>query len=301
MLKLCDYFRKEKKTGDIGIEIEAEFGPRYPSSSLVPSAWGIKTDGSLALNGREFYLLKPIKIEDVPARTKKICELINGDDFDLIKNSPRTGVHVHVNVGDYSLLEYATAITSYWLIENLLMYYCGDGLRTGNNYCWRLTDVEGAVGNIVDAFDSPDPFYVDGIRYLSQNITCTRNYCSVEYRGMRGTTDHEVISTWAKALHELHKGARSFPDPDKLFEWYEATDCADILETFFAHAELEGFVQQLRDIPNYETLMRESLDMVEQFAVGMNWNRWSQRIESSWNPPVVADSWGYTNSRTSTT
>lgn len=289
MLKLCEYFRRDRKIGDIGIEIEAEFGARFPSTGNMPVTWGIKNDGSLVLNGREFYLLKPIKIEDVPAKVKKICEVVNSEDFDLIKDSPRTGVHVHVNVGDYGLLEYSTAITAYWLIENLMMHYCGDGVRPGNNYCWRLQDVEEAVDFITETFNAHEPFYVDGVRYLSQNLQATRQYCSVEYRGMRGTTDHEVISTWAKALHQLHKGARTFADPSKLFEWYENAPSDEVLSTFFP--DMEDFVEQLKAIPNYLELMNETLDIVEQFAVGRNWARWLKAIEDRRGSPVIEADW----------
>lgn len=283
MFRICDYVNRTLVSGDVGIEIETEFRNEEIYNHSHPPGWSRKSDGSLRYLGLEWVSKGAFALGDVPTRVKKLCEFVNRPVYSIIPGSPRTSVHVHVNVGDLSPLQTITAATAYWLLENLLIKHCGEETREGHNYCQRLTDVEAAVEMLLNDLKSQRPFFGQMInfRYVSQNMSSIAKHSTIEYRGMRGLTDPDIISDWAISVHNLSRKALEFESPDKLFEWYERTPVASILDRLFP---LDSFKTALKTIPNWEGLMADNIDLVDSLAYAQDWPRWAKKIEDTYGP-----------------
>ena len=300
MLTLCRMLGNSRTIGRVGVEIEAEFmeATSAPGLSHTPSGWQSKNDGSLRYTGREFCTVRPWDLESIETKVKKLCDVLNEERFSLIKDSPRAGVHVHLNVCDYGINEYFCSVLGYWLLEDLLIKFCGEETRAGNLYCMRVSDTESIVTQIFNALKSSSSSTLFSRqpwshRYYSQNLSSLKSKTSIEYRGMRGTTDHTIINTWIRALCAIHDKSKAFKTPDKLFSWYEdkaLNNPDDLLGTLFE----ESFVETLKGIEGYGDLVKTNLDLLDQFAFAhKDWETWQKKVEESLIPLTISspDEW----------
>lgn len=276
MLKLCRHLQMHEIPGDVGIEIEVEYRSAAPHSNNMPSGWQVKGDGSLRFLGKEFVTRNPIRISEVRDKVAAIMREASSPAYDPIINSPRSGVHVHVNVSSRNLLEIYNNITAYWLLENLFIKYCGEDTREGNNFCLRLCDSEGTLDSFIrDMKSTPFMALSTEIRYMSQNISSILKHLSLEYRGMRGTMDPEIITEWTEALWALSVSSATFPSPAHLFEVYENSDPEGILRVLLPGQN--SFIENLKRIPNWNSVMFETLDILDRFVYAVNWDAFKRK------------------------
>ena len=205
--------------GKVGIEIEAE-GLNLPRMSVNPDflkTWKIERDGSLrGEDNAEYVLRKPCQFDEVGGVLNLIEEAArqNGSTID---ESIRAGVHVHLNIQNYTPLELLTFITTYYILEDLFVHWCGKE-RVGNHFCLRAADAEYVVGKILETCQKKDwrVLNTENIRYTSLNLTSMFKYGSVEFRSMRSTGDLGEIHMWAMLIEQLEKGARKFGNPKEV-------------------------------------------------------------------------------------
>lgn len=194
-------FGRKAVAGDVGIEVEAEFVGTIPH--IETKTWQTKEDGSLRNGGREFVLIRPIAMKDVPAA---LTELRNGLEGTRTRMSSRTSVHMHINVTKMSLEEVTRVWATYFLYENLLVATQNE-TRQGNLFCLRGKDAEVNVRACAEVVRSsfeawPENFGRD-YRYAAMNIQPITNFGSLEFRFLGGTTDTEFLDFWAKLLYNL--------------------------------------------------------------------------------------------------
>lgn len=192
--------------GLFGVEIECEGERLQP---VTDANWNTVDDGSL--RGRfpdsrcEWVMAKPMSEARTIQALEKLIEFqrANRAKFDF---SFRTSTHVHVNVQDLEWEEYLAMIYTYLLIEEPLMDFCGEG-RKCNRFCLRLQDSEEIVDIISNMIyvgeRSIKAIRENDLRYAAINIGATRKYGSLEFRGMRGTLDINILKPWIKALGNL--------------------------------------------------------------------------------------------------
>lgn len=207
-----------KSEGDVGIEIECEGNNLHILNTLC---WKSEDDGSLRgeyPNSRAEYILKkPIPIDAVRGAMKEFHDHLPNAKFDF---SFRTSCHVHVNIQQLEYQELLAFMYAYLLIEEPMMQYCGQ-TRIGNRFCLRYADAEG-LGDILYKMFSSDYQALrqiprDVYRYAAMNVDAIDKYGSLEFRGMRGTADTDIIVTWSKALVNLREFSQKLGNPTEVF------------------------------------------------------------------------------------
>jgi hypothetical protein len=207
--------------GDVGIEIEVEGEHLKP---IEDDYWRTEDDGSL--RGRfpfersEYVLRSPIKISKVEEALTVLKEHQRDAELNF---SFRCSVHVHINIGMLThsqLLAYLYLVS---LLEEPLMSFCGEE-RKGNRFCLRISDAE-AYAEVLGSLFSHGPLELmhinaNKVRYSAINIASIPKYGSLEFRGMRGNLDVDVIVAWCQTLYRLREYARKLDNPLNVYEEY---------------------------------------------------------------------------------
>lgn len=173
----------------IGIEVEVE---NYQGGNgNLNRAWAQIEDGSLRNNGVEF-ITKPIKAIHAPACLQYLMHSYLNTD---VCYSPRTSVHIHLNVQDLVLSQVQDIIMLYAVFEKLFYKYAGRG-RQKNIYCVPMSDCD-LMPHLTDRGH-------DRLRtwskYTGLNVLTISNYGTIEFRHMHGTNDVEKLSTWINLI-----------------------------------------------------------------------------------------------------
>ena len=260
------------KQGTVGIEIEVEGKTELPF--IEDSTWTSKKEDSLRYYGMEYINTKPMKLEGKKEKIKKLCDKIN--EFEVIKDSPRTSVHVHVNVSNYDVLHIYNAMCAFWIFESLLAAYCGED-REGNLFCLRLKDAESVIDYIIRDAESKTPFanLTDKVRYAGLNTNAVRKFGSLEIRLHGGSTDPDVIDEWSTEMATLIKNAGAWTNPEKLFDSLVALDKRTFMSRFFS----DKFCKKLREVPNWTDMIDESAAMVCVLAYYHDWDKWIEEVK----------------------
>lgn len=250
-------------TGEIGVEVEVE-GGNLPAA--IPSYWRADKDNSLRGESREYVLSKPAPRDKVHNYLKYLKKRLEANNA-VVVDSPRTSVHVHINVSELNMIQLYTFMTLYFLFEDILTEYAGEG-RVGNLFCLSAKDAEFTVDWLVKAAiaqnwnDNPD-----GMRYSSLNVCAVRKFNSLEFRALRGTVDPDVIFEWITLLLALKDAAKKYETP------------CDVVEAF----SIQGPVDYLREIfpENYDKFQRfksinkdsmwESCRLAQEIGYAVDW------------------------------
>ena len=211
--------RAEPVKGLFGIEIEAE---GKGMKAIDTAFWQSEDDGSL--RGRfpdtriEWVLKKPIVLEKVMPALKELTEL---QKTAKINFSFRTSVHVHVNMHELTHPQVLNVIYTYLLLEEPLLSFCGEE-RKANRFCLRLKDAEGLMEDLQKVFIGGEGALFgiapNAIRYASINLEALKKYGSMEFRGMRGTMDVNIIHTWVEILNKIREYSMKMDDVEAIHQ-----------------------------------------------------------------------------------
>lgn len=208
MSMMHELLAKKPLKGDIGLEIECE-GKGF--KELKTAVWTSHDDGSLRgvyPDTRVEYVINgPVPLETLPSALAELKELTNG----CVPNfSFRTSVHAHVNVLNINENQLLNYIYTYLLLEEPLINFCGNS-RKGNRFCLRLQDADYMLTYMKQLFQRRVYKVVDfegeDMRYAAINLAAVAKYGSIEFRGMKGTFDFEIIKTWCTALVSIRNYA----------------------------------------------------------------------------------------------
>lgn len=183
----------------IGIEVEVE-NTNFKNGIPDGSPWQEKGDGSLRNNGYEF-VSKPIYAHDAPSALQQLLVDILGEDCHF---SPRTSVHIHLNVQDLTQAQVTDLVLVYLLFEKLFYRFAGKG-RHRSIFCvpiqdTGLADFLGSHGCINHAWEK-----YTGLNLcpIVGNRDGVHAYGTVEFRHMHGTFDVEKLSIWIDLITSL--------------------------------------------------------------------------------------------------
>jgi hypothetical protein len=275
-LTLNNYYRFGDKKWPIGIELECEFEDG-PGPEINNKLWVSKPEGSLRYHGMEYVNPNPITVEMKRKTIEMLLKLIG--DRKVIKDSPRTSIHVHTNILRHTPIQIWTACVAYWTIENLLFKYCGED-REGNLFCLRLCDAEGVLDTVYKDLKGKLPFQMlagDHVRYGGLNINAIKKFGSLEFRGMRGAVDLDVMDTWSTEVHNIVTNSKTYEHPEHLMDSYFKMDKRDFLKSLMS----EGFVDQLTKLDkNWRDLVDNNVGLVMQLAYFHDWNKWQTKLEA---------------------
>lgn len=274
MLTLKDYHNLVVPNGDLGIEIEVEFERGHrPAEVDVVGSWRVTHDDSLN-NGYEYVSRQPFKEgADKLEKIKALSEYLNG--FRIVQ-APNTSVHVHRNVCNFTPLEIWNSLTTYWLIEEPLITYCGAG-RKGNMFCLSLTDAEAIIKYAQEDLKARQPFSTltkAKCKYGGQALHCLASMGSIEYRTLRGTTDPHIINTWSSLVYHISERARRFKDPSDVLDKY-AEFGPDI---FLDNILPASFVGTFKIDKDYKDKMKKSALFLCELAYYHDWDAWQKKL-----------------------
>lgn len=212
--------KKKVVEGLFGIEVEVE-GKHLPKEDF--SNWELDfNEGSLRDGGLEYLFKKPLDykeaLEEIEVLERYILREGGKPEF-----SPRTSVHVHVNVTDLTFNQMCNFLFLSFLFENNLAHFCGD-LRKGNPFCITGKSAEGVYDALEGVFTEKKvlgKLAEKNYRYGFINLASTSKYGSVEFRGMYGTFDRVVLGKWLSTLEMLkeYSKEREFVSPLSIIEY----------------------------------------------------------------------------------
>ena len=211
-MKLREFLELRKTDGMFGVELEIE-GKNLPDN--LPAAWRLTQDGSLRGNfptqAAEYVMIKPMSLASANLNIKRLTDHLQEVGAKPLF-SHRTSLHVHVNCQELTWDEYSAFLYTSLLMERVLLNFCGQS-RVGNRFCLRVTDAEGYLDDLRRLFRNGFRYFITGggnvnkIKYSSINVAPSKEYGSVEFRGMRGTVDRQVITAWIEALNSIRSYA----------------------------------------------------------------------------------------------
>jgi len=186
-----------------GIEVEVENIPTPHVNYKHLSYWQITIDHSLRNNGAEFVSI-PLKARQIEAALDQLDKSLPEDaDF-----SPRTSIHVHMNVRDLTIDQIMSLMLVYTATEELLFDWAGIN-RTNNVFCVRITDTN-YVQSYLQFLQSPDHVVNGWHKYTAFNMHPMESKGTVEFRHMAGTRDVKRIHTWVNILACLKTFAKRY-------------------------------------------------------------------------------------------
>lgn len=263
--------------GDIGVELEVEF-PRALDEPLPYDPfkmWTVKTDGSLRMAGYEYVTVGAVKLNSEFKKSfDELVQFIRLNRADPA--SPRTSCHVHLNMKERTPTQIWNNIVLYWLLEPAMLEYCGKA-RKGSLYCLQLQHAEQLALDAARSIERNDLFQgfsEDGYKYSSQNLAALRSYGSLEYRGMRGTTDFEVLWTWVTGLQEMSQFANLAPNPEELFDKY--MDTPDYITTVFGEGSALG--RELLRLPDLDELLSTNVSVLGELVYSADWKKFERDL-----------------------
>lgn len=250
--------------GEWGVEIEVE-GENLPNK-FPGREWRVEHDGSLKAAEAYEYVTKPLSIEGV-RKALDVLEKAYKECSSDVHESVRAGVHVHMNVQTYSAKELFTFTTVYFIVEELLVKWCGEN-REGNLFCLRSSDAEYILFALQEAIEHKSWRHIktDNLRYCSLNFQSLFKYGSLEFRSMRSTPDLDIIYEWVKILEELRDNAKLFASPLDVMMSFSGDGEAQFLRRLFPTKH------HLFTYPGYETIIRRACRRVQMLAFTIDWD-----------------------------
>ena len=173
----------------VGIEVEVENQAHRRATNAV---WQATGDGSLRNGGIEF-ISRPIPAMYAPGALKNLFG--DGLDGDCCF-SPRTSVHVHINMQDVPTEKVIDMLLVYGLFEKALFRYVGRA-RWRNIYCTPITETT-LMGGI-----SARGIRASWEKYTGFNILPLQQKGTVEFRHMHGTVDVKKLCVWIDLITKL--------------------------------------------------------------------------------------------------
>lgn len=276
------FFEREKVDGRFGVEIEVE-GSRLPGISTswdspARNYWRVERDGSLRGDeSAEYVLRNPCDIDMVEKALNALSQAYK-DNRSTISDTVRAGIHIHVNVQDMTILHLMNYITSYYVLENLLLKYCGNG-RESNHFCFRAKDAEYVIFALERALKHKAFGYLsnNSLRYSSMNLNALFSYGSLEFRAMRSTSDMEKISNWCKVLDRIRVASAAYESPSEIISQMSEDGGVDFASTML------GDYYKLFSKEDVEKLVLEGVRNAQVIAYAIDWDTFNAKELSAYD------------------
>jgi hypothetical protein len=269
MKTIRDTFALAKVEGDWGVEIEVE-GKRLPQRI---KGWRVEHDGSLkGEEAYEYVTPKPQSRKGVDEALKALEAAYKLNDS-RVDESVRAGVHIHMNVQDYSVKEVFTFATLFFIVEPVLLKWCGEN-RDGNLFSLGTSHAEYQLFALQEALENKNwrALRTDNLRYAALNFQSLFKYGSLEFRSMRSTPDLNLIGDWVDILEELRDSAKKFSSPYDIMMSFSGEGEANFFRRVFPkhHAMLT--------FNGYEGLIRQAIRRVQMLAFTIDWDTFGTTI-----------------------
>lgn len=296
MKKLHELLGQPLCKGSLGVEIECEGKNLNP---IDTDTWRTERDGSLRgeypYRSSEYVMRQPVSALRL---TKVIDELINHQAKATLEFSFRTSVHVHVNVQGYTIDEMLAFLYACLLLEEPLMNFCGE-TRKGNRFCLRVKDAEGYDKTLNSLFEygwrTIRDLNGDNIRYSAINIHALKKYGSIEFRGMRGNMDRDVLIPWCNTLLNIRNTATKLGSPVAVYNEFIKRGNQEFAKKMFGkHFDKFDYPDMDRDMANSFSLniqlphifKNKEREVVDTRISGKGWDKVFVEANNVAVPPV---------------
>lgn len=214
------------RTYIFGIEVEVENVQGIRVLYNHQPYWEITADNSLRNHGAEFVSC-PLKATQLEAAIHQLNTSLSGYKYDF---SPRTSVHVHMNVRDLTMDQITALLLLYTTVENLLFRWVGKE-RDKNVFCIKLTETD-YVKSFLGLSNDPQSTVHYWNKYTALNLHPIESKGTVEFRHLAGTCDKNVILLWVNLLSCLKTYAKNIGSLTFLLEQIYALNSNSEYETF---------------------------------------------------------------------
>lgn len=247
-----------RMTGEIGIEVELEHINHIPASLAESDWWTHKEDTSLRNNGREFVLVKPCLMKELPAVLTNFDSWVHGTGA---VTSLRTSTHIHHSVLRCTLGEIYSIIVAHYLFEELLLT-CVPKERRGNLFCLRMKDSQSIGYLLARSLQNGSYFKMfreEAAKYSALNVCTVTRFGSLEWRFLPAFMDGADIEKWCIAFHDMVSAATNL-EPTQVLQLYESLPVRDFCAKFFRNSPwvysklTPGFLNELIHT-NYDNLV----------------------------------------------
>jgi len=289
MSTVAETFHVRPQRGDLGIEVEVE-GDKLPRPNEY---WRCEHDGSLRGESMEYVLQRPMSLSETRKALAHLshCYKENGSQ---IADSPRCGVHVHVNCQKLTMTQLYNYFVIYLVLEDLLTKFCGKD-REGNLFCLRAQDAEYLLYVLERSLDDGEfrrRFGRDEVRYAAMNVKALATYGSLEFRAMRGTEDMALIDKWATMLLSLRNKATEFEFPSDIVTTVSAGGCENFLRSL-----LPDDAEMFMAYDGWEGMLMDGVRRAQEIAFAIPWREFTYpkrtvggiEVEGEWDddfPPM---------------
>lgn len=259
---------ERKVDGLYGVEIEAE-GVLLPN--MLDVYWRTERDASLTsgFEAHEYVFNTPLSLDASVKALEALGEAYKARGSQVMETET-SGVHIHLNVQDYTPREFFTLATTYFVLEELLLTFCGE-FRQGNHFCLSSQHAEGQVYELIQSAINRKfgNLNKEIIRYSSFNVYSLFKYGSVEFRAMRGTGDLEAIREWLEIIDRVRIGAKQFKNPQ------------EVILSMSLNGEKNFITQVLNDkakiflkVKDCEQMVRRGAQFIQALAFVPDWKAW---------------------------
>lgn len=187
-----------------GIEVEVEKVSQYAGkiANKLAEVWSAKEDHSLRNFGIEFVTRGAIESQYVVPAFDKLIQRIKEytTEYDF---SPRTSIHLHLNVLDKTPKQVDNIILLYLLFERSIFKFVSP-LRKKSIFCIPLQDTRQTRNLVEKGVQYCMP---EWNKYSSLNILPMREQGSIEFRHLEGTDNIDKFSQWYNIILKLVKFA----------------------------------------------------------------------------------------------
>ncbi len=274
MILIKDLVYCKPVEGHVGIEVEVEGGVL---PEVKTQHWYSKVEPSLR-GGREYINTRPLTLGKKKDIIETLTKKLNAPGVN-VRKSHRTSIHVHNNVQDFTPTQLWTAVTGYWLVENLVFKWFNDPEREGNHFCLRLKDAEylttAIEQDIRKYVNEPlQSFRQDRLKYGALNLAAITNFGSVELRGCPGTTDTDMIDNWSTASYKILDNSRlCWESPEALLDFCYHHGPKRTAEIILAGTALEYLAHNTNN-----HLIEENVCRLINFVYTIDWDDYTKRM-----------------------
>lgn len=194
----------------VGVEIELENCPTDYEHGANIGLWVVKTDDSLRNEGIELVT----KYGATGSTTVNALRSLKTTLARLTNEEPqatfRCGLHVHLNVADFSQEQFHHLLILYLIFEQALFDVSGE--RQSNIHSVPLVGAPFTGRTMLTSPSRVVPANMPqglGEKYYALNLCALQKYLTVEFRHHTGTTDGYEIINWLVTLLDLHNTARA--------------------------------------------------------------------------------------------
>ncbi len=256
----------------IGFEIEME-GKCLPAN--LPS-WRVEADHSL-YNGLEYVLYKPMPLNGFDRACDELMHNINKKSE--FKYSPRAGIHCHINVAPLSLDHFVKFIVCYYIVEELLVGWCGKN-RENNLFCLRAVDTDEVIEQFVVSCCNKDFTYMDeNFRYAAMNFNSLQKFGTVEFRAMETRLNVEDWKILPRILHRTLKSSLKFQDVKDIITQGSLNGPIDMARDILGEDYFD-IIKGNKDLQAVESIIFRGIRLAQEIAFLAN----TQEVEKSTNP-----------------